>query len=399
MSRGMFAVALTVLIGATGAPPATAAVSFRGGSVMHAERVHLVFWDPSNSGLTFDPGYQEQIETFIERVAAASHSTSNVFSLIGQYGDATGPAAYEARYAGAIVDTDPLPADPGSTCTEPLPPPLGTGPGWTACVSDAGIQNELQSLIDARRLPTGLGDMYIVLTPNGFGDCFGRGPSDCALGGSASSSTPGYCGYHTDTGDPPILYAVVPYNAIAGHCQSRNPRPNGSTADPAISTVAHEFTEIATDPLGDGWSDPGGYEIADLCLTSYGPNLGGSTGATAYDQVIDGGHYYIQELWSDSSHACEASPKPDSVSISAPRRAAADALLTLTGSASDPQGKVIAYRWWFGDGRTANRRLAVYAFPKAGTYELTLRITDSWGNWAYATRPITITRTRGAARR
>ena len=47
----------------------------------------------------------------------------------------------------------------------------------------------------------------------------------------------------------------------------------------------------------------------------------------------------------------------------------------------------------------AGRRLAVHAFPKAGTYELTLRITDSWGNWAYATRPITITRTRGAPRR
>ncbi len=365
---------------------------------MHSERVHVVFWDPSNSGLAYDPGYQQQIETFIERVAAASRSTSNLFSLMGQYADPSGPATYQASYAGAIIDTDPPPGAPGFACTEPLPPPLGTGPGWSACVSDAGIQNELQSVIAARRLPTGLGEMYIVVTPNGFGDCFEGGPTDCALGGAASSSTPGYCGYHSGTGDPPILYAVVPYNAVAGHCQSDNPRPNGSAADPAISTIAHEFAEIATDPLGGGWSDPGGSEIADLCLTSYGPNLGGSTGATAYDQVIDGGHYYIQELWSNYSHGCEAAAKPDYVSISAPGRGAAGRPLTLIGSARDPQGKVIGYRWWFGDGRAGTRKLATHAFRRPGTYTIALRITDSWGNRAEAIRRITIVRPRGARR-
>jgi hypothetical protein len=421
MSRHASAVALTLLIAATGASPAAATlsdlggraharrvssataaagVSFGGGSVMHAERVHLVFWDPQNSGLTFDPGYQQQIETFIQRVAADSHSTSTIFSLMGQYRDATGQAAYQASYAGAVIDTDPLPTDAGSTCTEPLSPPLGTGPpGWNACVNDSAIQNELVKLVMGRGLPDGPSDMYIVLTPNGLGDCFAGGPTECALGGPASSSTPGYCGYHSVVPNSGLLYAVVPYNAVSGHCQSDNPRPNGSTADPAISTIAHEFAEIVTDPLGDGWTDPGGYEIADLCLASYGPSLGGSTGATAYDQVIDGGHYYIQELWSNYSHACEASPKPDSVSISAPRRAAAGRLLALTGTASDPQGKVIGHRWWFGDGRTSTRKVAAHVFLKAGTYEITLRITDSWGNWAYATRRITIFRPRGRAGR
>ncbi len=367
-------------------------VSYLGGPVMHSERVHLIFWQPAGSGLAFDAGYEQQLETFIARVAADSHSTGSLFGLIGQYRDGGGPATYQASYAGAIVDTSALPTGPGSTCREPLPPPLGTGPpGWNACVSDNGIESELQSLISARRLASGLRDMYIVLTPKGLGSCFETGPSECALGGTASSSTPGYCGYHSDIGNPLILYAVIPYNAVPGHCQSDNPRPNGSTADPTISTVGHEFTEIATDPLGDAWSEAG-QEIADLCLTSFGPALGGSGGASAYDAIVAGGHYYLQELWSEHTHGCAGAPKPDYVSISAPRRGAAGRRLTLTASARDPQGRVVRYRWSFGDGHSGAARVATHTFRKAGRYALTLRITDSWGNWAYASRRITISR-------
>ena len=71
---------------------------------------------------------------------------------------------------------------------------------------------------------------------------------------------------------------MIPYNAVTGHCQSGNPRPNASTADPAISTISHEHNESVTDPLGNAWVDSSGDEIADLCITSYGPALGG-TGA------------------------------------------------------------------------------------------------------------------------
>ena len=76
------------------------------------------------------------------------------------------------------------------------------------------------------------------------------GSSSCALGGSAT----GYCGYHSETANG-ILYAVIPYNAVPGHCQSSNPRPNASTADPTISTISHEHNETVTDPDGNAWID------------------------------------------------------------------------------------------------------------------------------------------------
>jgi hypothetical protein len=367
-------------------------VTFCGGSVMHVQRVHAVYWTPAGTSLSFDPGYEAEINTFLQRASAASHSTANVFGLMGQYGNADGPAAYAMTFAGAVMDTDPLPTDPASRCTEPLAPPLGAGPpGWTACVNDGGIQAELARVLRADGLPSDLQDMYLMVTPNGLGNCFDTGPQDCALGGDANQ---GYCGYHSSTGNPGILYGVIPYNAVQGHCQSDNPRPNGSPADPTVSTVAHEIAEIATDPVSDGWSDGSGNEIADLCITNYGPSLGGSSGKTAYDEVIDGGHYYIQELWSNFSRACEPYAQPDSVSIGAPRRVAGDRAVQFTARASDPQGKVTGYFWSFGDRRVGHAMDPKHPFLSAGQFTVVLRTTDSWGNWAYATRVLTVRRPR-----
>jgi hypothetical protein len=375
------------------APIAHAAnVTFGGGSVMHTQRVHVIYWAPAGSSLGFDPGYEDQINTFLARVAAASHSTSNVFGLMGQYGNLGGPAAYDMTFAGPVLDTDPLPTDPSSKCTEPLAPPLGVGPpGWTACVTDAAIEAELGHVLRADGLPSGLKDMYVLVMPNGFGSCFDGGPDNCALGGDRNQ---GYCGYHSSSGNPGILYAVVPYNAVTGHCQSDNPRPNASTTDPTISTIAHEIAEIATDPVNDGWSDGGGNEIADLCIMNYGPNLGGSSGGNAYDEEIGGGHYYIQELWSNSSHACEPAPKPDSLTISGPSRAAGDRALAFAAQAADPEGRVLGYSWAFGDGNFSAQQQPTHTFLSVKTFTVSLRITDSWGNWTYATRAVTVRRPR-----
>jgi hypothetical protein len=386
-------------------------VSFCGGPVMHSQRVHLIYWDPAGSGLSFEAGYEQTIDTFVTRVVAADHSTNNLFGLMGQYGDGGGPAAYDVSFTAPLTDSDAAPTGAEDTCTEPPAPPLGTGPpGWDLCVSDGGIQSELMHLVRADRLPTGLEDVYFVITPDGFGSCFNSGPLDCADGGDANS---GYCGYHTATGNPGIVYAVIPYNALAGHCQSTNPRPNASTADPAISTISHELSESATDPLGDAWSDDSGNEIADLCITDYGRALGG-TGSGRWDETIDGGHYWIQELWSNHAHACEPRAKPDRVSFKVVARvrpsSGGGSLVTFSARAADPQGKVVSYSWTFGDGRTRTVRATrvSHRYARSASYAVKLRITDSWGNWAFATgrvrvahvpRTVRVEAGRGGSRR
>ena len=360
------------------------ALPYIGGAVLHQNRTHLIFWQPAGSGLTFEPGYRALIETFMKNVAAASHSTSNVYGLTGQYRDRRGPAAYASVYGGAVTATDPLPPN---ECVEPS----STGPGWSVCLTDQQLQREIERVVRRNALPTRSTDLYFLVTPNGLGDCEYSGSKSCALGGDVN----GYCGYHSVTNDGLVLYAVIPYNAVPGHCQSDNPRPNGSSADPVISTISHEQSEMITDPFGDAWVDPNtGNEDGDLCLINFGPAIGGS-GAGAWNEVISGGHYFLQEEWSNHSGGCQPRAQPDTVSFRASLHSTSPLSVWFVPHASDPQGSIASYRWFFGNGHTAVGRRAQHRYWHPGRYHVTLRSTDSWGNWAYYAATLTISRVGG----
>jgi len=352
---------------------------YNGGRVLHSNRTHPIFWQPAGSVLAFDPGYEALIEKFLTDVAADSHKTTNVYSVSGQYTDSTGPAAYDSTYGGAVIDTDPLPPN---GCTEPP-----TGPGWSVCLTDDQLETELEHVVATDDLPTGGGNIYFIITPDGFGSCTDAGSSSCALGGSQN----GYCGYHSETPSR-ILYAVIPYNAVAGHCQSSNPRPNSSTADPTISTISHEHNETVTDPDGNAWIDAQGDEEADLCLTSFGPSLNAARdpGATPWNEAINGDHYFLQEEWSNASSACEPRAKPDSLSFAMTHQHGRERLVAFTAHGSDPDGHLVSFQWMFGDGRIASGRHVSHLFKGAGSYRIMLRATDSWGNWVISGRTLRV---------
>jgi hypothetical protein len=353
------------------APPVAhiANVYFGDGTALRSDRPHLIFWAPAGSGLTFKPGYVATIETFFKRVASASHSTANLFGLVGQYH----PAAYDSTYGGTVRDTDRLPAN---ECSEPT-----TAPPWRRCLTDGQLETEIDRVVDQHHLPTTGRDIYFLLLPYGLGSCLGSGPGDCALGGAAAGS---FCGYHSSTST--VLYAVIPFNAVPPHCQSDNPRPNHSDADPTLSTLAHELAETVTDPFGNGWFDPSGEEIADLCITEYGPNLGG--GNDAWDEVIGGGHYYLQELWSNADSTCEPRALPDSVSFTGPGSARAGRPVSFTARGTDPEGRIVSYAWSFESGKNGAGRVVRHTFSRAGTYRIVVRATDSWDNYGSASRTI-----------
>jgi PKD domain len=354
-----------------------ASLAYGGGPVLHSNRTHVIFWAPAGSAVGFEPGYQSLVETFLTDVALDSHKTTNVYGLSGQYSDGSGPAAYDSTYDGALTATDPLPAN---GCAEP---PM-TGPGWDVCMTDAQLETEIEHVISVNHLPTGDRDVYFLVTPDGLGSCTDVSSSSCALGGSVS----GYCGYHSETPDG-IVYAVIPYNAVPGHCQSNNPRPNASTADPTISTISHEHNEMVTDPGGDAWIDGRGNEDGDLCLTSFGSSLGGGA-AAAWNETVHGGHFFLQEEWSNANSACEPRPRPDTVSFASTRLVGRGRAMSFTARGSQPGGRIVAFNWSFGDGRAGFGRRISHTFRIPGSYRVMLRSVDSWGNWAFAARTVRV---------
>jgi hypothetical protein len=350
---------------------------YEGGPVLHSNRTHVIFWDPAGSGLSFDPGYQSLIETFLIDVAADSHKTTNVYGLSGQYTDGAGPAAYASTYGNSVLATDPLPA---SGCTEPAV----TGPGWTVCLTDAQLQSEIEHVIATDALPTTNDDLYFLVTPDGLGSCTDAGSSSCALGGRQN----GYCGYHSETPNG-ISYAVIPYNAVPEHCQSGNPRPNQSTADPTISTISHEHNEMVTDPDGNAWIDSRGDEDGDLCLTAFGPRVGGRRG-TAWNETINGGHFFLQEEWSNANSRCEPRAKPDALTFAFSRTPARARSVSFTALGSDPDGSMVRFEWFFGDGRSGFGPDVSHTFRLPGAYHVVVRATDSWGNWSFSDQTVRI---------
>jgi PKD repeat protein len=66
---------------------------------------------------------------------------------------------------------------------------------------------------------------------------------------------------------------------------------------------------------------------------------------------------------------------------------------TITFNASlsyDPDGTIVSYEWDFGDNTTANGTTVSHAYTKAGTYIVTLTVTDNDGNKATQSIAITV---------
>jgi PKD repeat protein len=51
---------------------------------------------------------------------------------------------------------------------------------------------------------------------------------------------------------------------------------------------------------------------------------------------------------------------------------------------------MVGYAWSFGDGRAGAGRRVSHTFKIPGSYQVIVRSTDNWGNWAFARRTVRI---------
>jgi hypothetical protein len=277
------------------APSSPSDLVYHGGSVMHASTTYAIYWFPN--GYPLDASYENTINQYFADVAAASGSTSNVYSAGTQYYDGAGPISYISSFGGFIVDTHPFPP---SGCDDSY-----KGSKDPVCLTDQQLQAEIQSVLTANGWHGGQGNIFFLMTPNGVGSCADSTPPNS--GGECSTNT--FCAYHSDfvnASSEDVIYADEPFEGSPGSgCTGPSQGfPNNQNADTTINTISHEHNEAITDSQGDAWYAPDGEENGDLCAYDFGTALGGKPGVDAYNQVIDGHRYDLQQEYSNDGSTC-----------------------------------------------------------------------------------------------
>ncbi len=234
----------------TGAPPAM--LTYGNGALLTNVEVYTIFWgaawnqSPQTDLLT-------QINQFFDMVL-----TSQLIDLLGQY-SVPGKIIGHGSRIGSFTN-------------------LASEPGGNGQVSDAQLQQEIQTLLANGSIPAATANTlyFVYLPPN----VTLTGP---AAGGGGTSCVD-FCGYHWFIAgtNPEVYYAAMPFPGCNG-CLG------GLTQIQSLTSVSsHELCESITDPHPwTGWNSSQG-EIGDICAWQ--------------TDVIAG--YTVQKEWSNRDGMC-----------------------------------------------------------------------------------------------
>jgi hypothetical protein len=358
----------------TGSPP----LEWHGGPVMLSHEAFAIYWAPS--GYSFPSGYEAGITEYLENVAADSGLSTNVYSVSAQYVGSNGQASYEDSFGGSVDDTHAYPTT--GTC------PTYTGfhgAEYTACLSDAKLQAEVQTVRAEQGWPTGLEAEYYVVLPPHVGSCF----ETTIVSGCFDKA---FCAYHSFAESPTAIYANISYSPEDTSGCGVGEYPNGTSngkIDDSLSSLSHEANESITDPLLNAYFDEEGLENGDECRNTpfgedYGAPLGGSAGAL-FNESINGGHYFLQREWSNDIEDCAQRVGPAKPAIANPGAIAPGQLVEFNGAVSVPgDGGIVSFEWAFGDGGVGTGAHPVHSYAALGKYTVSLTVTDD-GGFTYST--------------
>jgi hypothetical protein len=267
-----------------------------------------IFWDPAGHPMT--AAYKDIITSYLRDVALASGQPTNVYSVLNEYYGNNGQIHYNIRLGTPVNATNALPKDGCQLAGTDRKNIYADGTGYNACLDDAQLQAEVDSVTAALGLPHNLSNIYVLYTAKGVESCFFAGSTTttanaCTINHQPSAS---YCAYHsTDVNS--AVYANLSYPIYASPvgftCGTDGRYPviespnNNPDADTEISPTSHEVSEAITDPdTQTGWYDSHGNEIGDDCAYIYGAT-NGQAGAL-YNQTINGQHFITQQEFSNN---------------------------------------------------------------------------------------------------
>jgi chitodextrinase len=195
--------------------------------------------------------------------------------------------------------------------------------------------------------------------------------------------------------DPSIGYSN--YGSLGEYTVSGTIPAGVGNQPPVASMVVSPSTSVTPYTLltfdASGSTDP------ESQIASYAWNFGdgpGATGATVQRSYSVSGFYDVSVTVTDVGGLTAVA----STRVTVNRAPVAVISWTVSGltvnfsgtSSSDPDGGTMAsYAWNFGNGSTGSGATVAHTYPTAGTYTVTLKVTDALGGTGTTTQTVTVT--------
>jgi PKD repeat protein len=184
-------------------------------------------------------------------------------------------------------------------------------------------------------------------------------------------------------------------------------RGNLATGSEQISVGASPTAALAISPAqfqvgGQVSVDASSSTDTGASITSYAWDFGdGGTaqGPSASHAYTAAGTYLVRLTVTDSLGRVDTAtgtvtvtdePPVAAFAVGAAAPEAGQSVAFDGSSSSDSDGSIVAYAWNFGDGHTASGRNPTHTFTQAGTYTVTLTVTDSGGQRASVSQPVSV---------
>jgi hypothetical protein len=274
-----------VLCGAVVKPAGAQNLNYHHGPTMQNPiKVFLIYWLPP--GVVFDNTVANGVGNFetLTQAFFTDVSGSGYFNILTQYPGICGltPCVVQnarpaVQLAGTWVDARPYPH--AGTQSDPL--------------QDADIQSEVGRAISQNNWQVDPNTAFFVYTGAGIEECTPSGT--CTFGGLQS-----FCGYHDFFGrfGNTVLYSYLSdasFNS-AGCDEGTFVPVNGQLAsDREVALQSHEFFEMITDPVLNGW-----------WAASLDEEIGDKCNQKPATLNLNGGNFVVQQQWSNATSSCVA---------------------------------------------------------------------------------------------